>query len=291
MTTDTDRLFDLDEALGKIGRLAYAAWNDGKPAFDEVIEEVVLTCGNLMDDSTDDTLRAEVEAVLPKSWCPDLSFQERLRNLIEVRKPWLDCNEALQTRLSKLEVMAGNIGDPPLAVDPDAVAQLRLMLREPAMTPEGRQPELRMLVLDRDMIELLRGVFGISYGPTLVEPAILCPRCEGEGARSYGAGPVPCQRCGGEGKVPDVDGMRLRIAELEHERTGLRRVVEDANAMMAYMRGPRDVPPRELWDRLERTLADYRNNGYENSDHPDDFTAPTWSPDDPEPETEEVVDG
>jgi hypothetical protein len=258
MTTDADRLFDLDEALGKIGRLAHRAWNDGSPSFDEVIEEVILTCSSLMDGTTDESLRSQVEAVLPDTWCPDLPFQERLRNLIEARRAWINWDATQQARIRTLEAKVKDFGDPPLAVDPDAVARLRLLL--------SRNP--RSLVLRGTYIALLKGVFGFTHGPTVVEPAILCPRCDGEGARSFGAGPVPCQRCDGEG---------LRIAELEHEREWLRQVADNANSMMVYMPTPGSTPPPELWEALDRSLADHRNNGYENSDHPDDFTAPEWS--------------
>lgn len=274
MTTDADRLFDLDEALGRIGRLAYRAWNDGTVPFDEVIEEVVLTCDSVLDGDTDGTLRAEVEAVLPESWCPDLPFQERLRNLIEVRRTWLNLNAAQQARISQLEAMANSFGESPVAADPDAVARLRLLL----------QGDLRAITITRPIIEMLQVAFGITAGPTLIEPAIICPRCEGEGEINIGIGPVPCMRCDGEGKVPDVERMRLRIAELEYERSWLREIADNANAMMAYMRGPSDKPPMELWVALELSLADHRNAGYENSDHPDDFTAPTWSASDPEPD-------
>lgn len=277
MTTDADRLFDLDEALGKIGRLAFQAWNNGTPAFDEVIEEVVLTCDSLMDGRTDETLRGEIEAVLPETWCPDLPFQERLRNLIEVRRPYLSSNKALQTRISELEVMQTSFGDPPLAVDPDAVVRLRLLLRN----------NPRSVVLAPPLIELLQCVFGISSGPTVIEPAIVCPACAGDGVIGHAGPTVPCARCDGEGKVPDVDAMRLRIAELEHERLGLREVLTDADTMMRNMHSSRSHPPHHLWEALDRSLANYRNNGYENSDHPDDFTAPTWSASDPEPEPDD----
>lgn len=271
MTTDADRLFDLDEALGKIGRLALQSWNEGSPSSDEVIEEVIQTCDSLMDGVTDETLRAEIEATLPEHWCPNLPFQRRLRNLIEARQTWLNLNSATQARISELEVKANNFGDPPLSVDPDAVARLRLLL---ANNP-------RAITLTGPMIRLLQGVFGITHGPTVVEPAVICSACTGEGV--VGLGPtIRCERCEGEGKVPDVDGMRLRIAELEHERQWLRQVATNANEMMAWMRTPHSHPPTELWVALELSLADHRNAGYENSDHPDDFSEPTWSATDDE---------
>jgi hypothetical protein len=264
MTTDADRLFDLDEALGRIGRLAHQAWDRGSPSADEVIEEVLLTCDALMNGITDETLRGEIEATLPATWCPDLPFQQRLRNLIEARRTWTDCQAAQQNRIEELEAMTTTFGDPPLVVDPRAVAQLRLLL----------QGNPRALVLSGRLVELLKGVFGLTHGPTVIEPAIVCPRCQGECTVSAGAGPVPCLRCDGEGKVPDVEGMRLRLAELEYERSWLREIADAVNAMMAFMPHPSATPPADLWQTLELALADHRNAGYENSDHPDDFTAP-----------------
>jgi hypothetical protein len=50
--------------------------------------------------------------------------------------------------------------------------------------------------------------------------------------------------------------------------------------MMVFMESAETPPPADLWAALEISLADHRNRGYENSDHPDDFTAPTGSDDD-----------
>lgn len=264
MTTDADRLFDLDEAMGRIGRLAYQAWNHGSPSFAEVVEEMVLVCDSLLDGRTDETLRGEIEAALPETWCPDRPLQERLRNLIEVRRGWLRADAARQARIAELEVMAADFGDRPLDIDPDVVAGLRLLLAG----------DLDTLVLQRPTVELLRAVFGITRGPSTPRFAVPCPACKGVCEVDAGAGSVSCMRCDGEGKVPDVEGMRLRIAELEHERRWLREIADNANEMMRHMPGPYARPPEELWAALELSLADHRNAGYENSDHPDDFTAP-----------------
>lgn len=268
MTTDTDRLFDMDEAMGRIGALAWRAWHEGEPGFAEVVEEVVLTFDDLLDGVGADSLRAKVEEILLPEWLPHLPFQERLRKLVELRRSWLNWSAAQEARILELELMTNRIGDPPLAVDPDSLVRLRLLLRN----------DPRTLILTGPLIELLKGMVGFTTGPTHIEPAILCPHCKGTCVIvDDRMGPFPCVRCDGEGKVADVEAMRLRIAELEHERGQLRNVMHKANSLMAWMRSPNDCPPQEVWEGLEQSLADHRNNGYENSDHPDDFTAPTWS--------------
>lgn len=263
---------DLDEALGKIGRLAYQAWNEGSPSFAEVVEEVVLTCDDLLDGEPE---RDGIDAILPATWCPDLPFKERLRNLVEARRAWINCDGALQERIRKLEVMANEIGDPPLAVDPDAVARIRSLLRN----------DPRVLVLQDDLIELLKGVFGVTVGPTHIEPSLPCDNCTGLGrVDDMHFGPMDCVRCKGTGRLPDVDGMRLRIAELEAEQDATRDVIDKAGHYMAWAREPRSPAVAQLFLDLDLALNNYRHCGYENSDHPDDYTAPTWSASDPEDE-------
>lgn len=275
MTTDADRLFDLDEALGRIGALAYRSWNEGTPSYGEVVEEVVLTCEDLLDETGHNSVRAAVEFCLPDEWLPDENFQERLRKFVEVRRASLRTIAAQQARISELEEMTIN---DPLIVDPVALARLRMLLRN----------DPRIMVITQDTIQFLKETFGVSYGPTSIEPAVICPACDGTAQIEYdGFGAVLCVRCEGAGKVPDTDNMRMRLAELEIENDRMREVIGKGLDMMAWMRHSHTPPPEEHWLAFDLALGNYRNCGYVNSDHPDDFTAPQWSAGDPEPEEDQ----
>lgn len=271
MTPDADRLLELDEAIGRLGAMAYNAWNSGTPSYGEVVEEVVITCEDLFAD--DQPFRDQLAAVLPQGWPPDMSLTDRIKglvghveNLVELRQSWLNCIAAQGERIRELEVKARDFGEAPTDIDPMAVVKLRRDLE--------RNP--RSMTISRPLVQLLRGVFGVTNGARPTSFMLTCPHCSGERLLvDDRVGPVDCVRCEGKGEVPDVDALRVRLAEMEIERRQLREAAHKGIRLMARMDPPKSDSLEALWRAFNHALNPCRNNGYENSDHPDDFTAPT----------------
>lgn len=267
MSADSDRIQLLEEALDRIGALALGAWFDGEHTLGEVVEEAVFVCEQLTeapppgepDEPVPDL--AEIEAALPEGWCPDLPITERIKNLVQSRRAFLKANKLVQERITELEMKADELGDPPLACNPRAVVRLRRLLRN--------RP--RTIVINGQIIDLLRNMLGVTEGERVVQPTRSCPNCAGLGQ----VGRRMCVKCDGECVIPDTDGMALRMAELELEVADLRECVRRGNDMMLCMARPDRRAPLPLWEAFEQALGNYRNNGYEHGDHPDDFTEPT----------------
>lgn len=274
MSADTDRIQVLEDGLARIGDLAITAWFDGTCTAEEVLEETVYVYEQITEapppgavEETPDEPAVdyrEIEDALPEEWCPHLPLAERVKNLVQSRRAFLKADKAVRERMAELEMKAAELGDPALACNPKAVVRLRRLLRN--------RP--RTIVINGQLIDLLRNMLGVTEGERVVQPTRTCPNCAGLGQ----VGRKLCVKCDGERVIPDTDGMALRIAELEMEVTELRKCIAKGNTMMLCMARNDRRAPLELWETFERALGDYRNNGYENSDHSDDFTEPEGFP-------------
>lgn len=274
MSADADRLQLLEDGLDRIGELALGAWFDGQHSLGEVVEEAIYICEQITEappptepeeiPEAPDVDYSEIEAALPEGWCPHLPIAERIRNLVQSRRAFLKADKLTRERITELEMKVGELGDPPLACNPKAVVRLRRLLRN--------RP--RTITINGQLIDLLANMLGVTEGERVVQPTRTCPNCAGLGQ----VGRKMCVKCDGECVVPDADGMALRMAELELEVTELRRCVQKGNDMMLCMARSDRRAPLTLWEAFERALGDYRNNGYEHSDHPDDFTEPKGFP-------------
>jgi hypothetical protein len=271
MSVDADRMRLLEDGLDRIGQLALEAWFDGTHTPGEVVEEAVLICEEITeapppteDDDEPEVDYSEIEAALPETWCPDLPLAERIRNLVKVRRTFVKAQKLQEERIAELELKTAELGDPPLAVDPWAVVKMRKML--------SNNP--RSIILNGKLIKLLQHVFGIEHGPQVVQPTKACPNCAGLGK----VGRKMCVKCDGHAVIPDVDGMALRNASLELEVRELRECIRKGNAMMLCMARNDRRAPLGAWEDFERALGDYRNNGFEYSDDPIDFTEPAPYP-------------